>query len=71
MRLQRFWELDLLGIKENEKSVYEYVADETKLEGNRYTVKLLFKEDHPVISENYSLSGKIINGLKNLLDKDK
>ena len=71
MRLQRFWELDLLGIKENEKSVYEYVADETKLEGNRYTVKLLFKEDHPVISENYSLSGKRINGLKNLLDKDK
>ena len=61
----------MLGIKENEKSVYEYVADETKLEGNRYTVKLLFKEDHPVISENYSLSGKIINGLKNLLDKDK
>ena len=71
MRLQRFWELDLLGIKENEKSVYEYVADETKLEGNRYTVKLLFKEDRPVISENYLLSGKIINGLKNLLDKDK
>ena len=71
MRLQRFWEIDLLGIKENEKSVYEYVADETKLEGNRYAVKLLFKEDHPVISENYSLSGKRINGLKNLLEKDK
>ena len=46
--LQRFWDLNLLGIKENERSVYENVADEIKLEGNRYTLKLPFKEDHPV-----------------------
>ena len=44
--LQRFWNLDSFGIKENEKALYENVADEIKLEGDRYTVKLLFKEDH-------------------------
>ena len=69
--LQRFWNLDSFGIKENEKALYENVADEIKLEGDRYTVKLLFKEDHPVIPENYSSSAKRLNGLKNRLDKNK
>ena len=33
--------------------------------------KLPFKEDHPVIPENYSLSAERLKGLKNRLDKDK
>ena len=41
--LQKFWDLDTIGIKENEKSVYENVSDEIKLDGNRYTVKLPFR----------------------------
>ena len=61
----------MLGIKENEKLVYEDVDDEIKLEGNRYTVKLPFKENHPAIPENYLLSAKRLKGLKNRLDKDK
>ena len=68
---QRFWNLDLLGFKENEKLVYEDVDDEIKLEGNRYTVKLPFKENHPANPENYLLSAKRLKGLKNRLDKDK
>ena len=64
-------DLDSLGIKENENSIYENVADEIKLEGNRYRVKSPFKEDHPVIPKNYSLSAKRVKGLKNRLDKDK
>ena len=47
------------------------MADEIKLEGNRIAVKLPFKEDHPVIPENYSLSAKRLTGLKNRLDKGK
>ena len=68
--MQLFWDLDLLEIKENKKSVNENVADEIKLEENRYTVKLAFQENHPVILENYSLSAKRLNGLKIRLDKD-
>ena len=59
--LQRFWDLDSLRIKENEKSVCENVADEIKSEGNRYIVKLPVKQDHLVIRENYSLSAKRSN----------
>ena len=51
--------------------VYENVADEIKLEGNRYRVKLPFKEDHPVIPDKYLLNAKRLKGLKNRLDKDK
>ena len=51
--------------------VYENVADEIKLEGNRYTVKVPFRDDHPVIAENYSLSAKRLKRLKNRLNKDK
>ena len=69
--LQWFWDLDSRGIKVNEKSTHDNVADEIKLEVNRYTVKLLFEEDHPVIPENYLLSVKRLKGLKNHLDKDK
>ena len=68
--LQWFWDLESRGIKVNEKSTHDNVADEIKLEVNRYTVKLLF-EDHPVIPENYLLSVKRLKGLKNHLDKDK
>ena len=68
--MQLFWDLDLLEIKENKKSVNENVADEIKLEENRYTVKLAFKENHLVILENYSLSAKRLNELKIRLDKD-
>ena len=62
--LQRFWDLNLLGIKENERSVYENVADEIKLEGNRYTLKLPFKEDHPVTPKNYLWSAKRLKRIK-------
>ena len=38
--LQLFWDLDSIGIKENEKSVYQNVRDEIELERNRYPLKL-------------------------------
>ena len=69
--MQRFCDLDSLRFKEYEKSLYENIADETELEGNMYTVKLSFKEDHLVIPENCSLSAKRLKALKNRLDKDK
>ena len=60
-----------MGIKENEKLVYENVAGEIKLKGNSYTVKLPFKGDHPVILQNYLLSAVRLKALKNRHDKDK
>ena len=56
--LQWFWDLDLLRIKENEKSVNENVLGNIKLEKNGYTVKLPFKEEHPFILENYTFIEK-------------
>ena len=47
------------------------MVEEIKLKGNRYTVKLPFKEDHPLIPENCLLSSKRLKELNNRLDKDK
>ena len=45
--LHKFYDLDTIGIAEDETSVYDEFKDQIKLENGRYTVKLLFKENHP------------------------
>ena len=70
--MRQIWDLDSLENKKNENSVYENIADESRLEGSRYTVKSPIKEDHPVIPEIYWLSAKRLTGLlKDRLDKNK
>ena len=55
-RIERFWNLDSIGITEREQSVYDKFIDEVRFKDGRYIVKLPFKEDHPVIEDNFVLS---------------
>ena len=69
-QLHNFWDLDTIGIAEKEVSVYEEFNESIKLEHGRYTVKLPFKELHPVLPDNFELSKKRLLRLKSRLDKD-
>ena len=67
-KFDRFWELDRLGILPNEESVYEhYVTDIRYVEG-RYEVKLPFKDNHPIIEDNYMHSLKRLKTLKRKME---
>ena len=52
--LQKFWDLETLGIRDNETSVYDKFSNEIKFTGERYQVKLPFKDNHPMLSDNYT-----------------
>ena len=44
-KIDKFWELDSLGIHEKDLSVCEKVTEDVKFENNRYVVKISFKEN--------------------------
>ena len=54
-QLKDFWELESIGIKP-EESVFDKFLKETKFNGERYEVKLPWKEDHRLLPDNYMLS---------------
>ena len=64
----KFWDLNAVGIKDNEISIYEKFKDDIKFENNRFSVKLPAKEFHSTFRDNYSLSMKRLNKLKEHLD---
>lgn len=54
--IKHFWDLETLGIKPDQPSVYEkFIKDITHNE-ERYEVNLPFKESHPLLPDNYQLS---------------
>ena len=62
--LARFWDLETLGIKEEETSVYEKFTQEVKFNGNpRYEAKLPFKEEQPLIPHNCTVCVKRLGSL--------
>ena len=65
--ISKFWDLDAVGIKDNEISSYEKFKGHIKFENNRYSVKLQVKELHPILPDNYLLSLKRLNKLKERL----
>ncbi len=60
--LERFWELDAIGIsdetryskytRDEEQAIYQFNKD-TTFDNERYTVGLPWKENHPVLIDNY------------------
>ena len=50
--LQKFWDLETLSIKENETSVYDKFSNDITFTGERYQVKLRFKDNHPMLPDN-------------------
>lgn len=54
--IKHFWDLGTLGIKRDEPLVYEKFIEDITHNGERYEVKLPFKESRPFLPDNYQLS---------------
>ena len=54
--VHKLWDLEILGIKEPRSEVYEEYSDSISFDGNRYSVKLPWKEGHPELPTNYATS---------------
>jgi len=44
-RIERFWDLEAVGVLSNEKPILEEFKEEFKFVDNRYKIKLLFKNN--------------------------
>ena len=55
-KIENFWNLDLLAIQENELSACEKVLSGIEFAKDRYEVKLPFKENVSLVSDNYEMS---------------
>ena len=62
-KIDKLWDLDTIGVKENETSVYDRFISDIKFENSRYSVSLPFKENRVILRDNYQLS---LNRLKKL-----
>ena len=62
-QLSCFWELESLGVAENELSVSEKFSQKTTFNGERYSVALPWKEDHPLLPDHLDLHRKRQQGL--------
>ena len=68
-KIEKFWDLDSVGVVEKEQSVYDKFIKEITLKDNRYEVRLPFKEGHPLIEDNCVLSCNRLKSLSRKLRK--
>ena len=61
--LNKFWDLDTLGIKEAEDSLFERFSSDIVFKEGRYEVKLPWRDNHPILPSNYQMSLKRLFGL--------
>ena len=55
--VSKFWDLDTVGIRPHEGSTYDDFYDTiTRNAENRYEIQLPFKQNHPIIHDNYKNS---------------
>ena len=69
-QLKAFWELESLGIHEDEKTLYDEFASSITFQDGQYKVSLPWKEFHEPLSDNYLLSMKREKGLLQRLSHD-
>jgi hypothetical protein len=69
-QLRSFWELESLGICEEEKTLYDEFASNVTFQDGRYKVSLPWKEFHEPLADNYRLSVKRLKGLLQRLKHD-
>ena len=66
-KLQVFWDLNTMGIREGEDCIYSRFTKNISLQDGRYCVHLPWKEPHPLLPDNYELSkGRLFNLLRRL-----
>ena len=68
--LKRLWDLEIMGIKEDESSIYEKFTTSVQHHEGRYEVKLPWKESHPTLPDNLDLSQARLRNLLLRLRKD-
>ena len=68
--LQQFWELESLGIKPNESSVYDTLNQRISFDGQKYEVSLPWRESRPILHDNYQTSEKRLSSLLTRLKKE-
>ena len=62
-QLKQFWDLESMGIRPDECSVYDNFEKGILCNGERYQVSLPWKESHPPLPDNYDLALRRLNGL--------
>ena len=62
-QLRSFWELESLGIQQEEKTLYNDFTSNIAFSQGRYQVTLPWKEFHEVLPDHYQLSLKRLHGL--------
>ncbi|KAL9979034.1 hypothetical protein ACROYT_G016626 [Oculina patagonica] len=67
--LQRLWDLDLIGIRE-QATVHETFLENISFESGRYCVKLPLKENRDLLPDNYDLSLARLNSVVRRLRKE-
>ena len=68
-QVSRFWELESIGIDQRkENSVYQQLEEEVEFKDGRYEVRLPWKQEHPLLPDNYSLCQKRLQGLARKLN---
>ncbi|KAK3703030.1 hypothetical protein QZH41_006695 [Actinostola sp. cb2023] len=61
--LKKFWDLESLGIRNDEISVYDKFTQSIQFDGRRYEAELPFKEEHPLLPDNQTPCVKRLNTL--------
>jgi hypothetical protein len=47
-QLEKLWDLETLGIRDNEHTIESKFMEEIKFDGKHYEVKLPYREEHPL-----------------------
>ena len=69
-KLKTFWDLETIGIHENEKSNLENYLEEIKVSNDgRYEVRLPFKASHPILPDNFNSCEKRVKSKLSKLKK--
>ena len=68
--LEKFWNLESLGINMEQPSVYDKFRHDVVYEKGRYQVKLPFKDHHDILHDNLDLSVVRLKGQWNKLKRD-
>jgi hypothetical protein len=68
--VNRFWDLESIGIKADSTDVHETVINDLNFNGQRYSVGLPWRESHDPLPTNYDLSLKRMKGQIKRLSKD-
>ena len=69
-QLRSFWELEALGIQEEERTLFDDFTNSVKFERGRYKVALPWREFHDQLPSNHQLSVNRLRGLLRRLKQE-